>query len=62
MVRRVAVVEAGRQGRVEAEFGLGITVREVEGGGLIEREVSLWGVVRDRSEAKLAEGNARMDI
>ena len=43
---RVSVVEAGRQGLVEAEFGLGITIREVEGGRLIEEEVTLWRAAR----------------
>ena len=41
-VRRESVVEAGRQGLIEAEVGLGLRVRGVEGGGLIEQEVALW--------------------
>jgi hypothetical protein len=45
-VRRVSVVEAGRQGLVEAEVGLGITIREVEDGGLVEQEVTLWRAAR----------------
>ena len=46
VLRRESVVEAGRQGLVEAEFGLGITIREVEGGRLIEEEVTLWRAAR----------------
>jgi len=47
-VRRVSVVEAGRQGLIEVEVGLGLSVRGVEGGSLIEQEVALgrvagWG-------------------
>jgi hypothetical protein len=40
-VRRESVVEAGRQGLIELEAWVELRVRGVEGGGLIEQEVTL---------------------
>lgn len=46
-VRRVSVVEAGRQGLVEVEVGVGLSGPGVEGGSLIEKEIApsraSWG-------------------
>jgi hypothetical protein len=73
----VSDVEAGRQGLVEAEVGLGLRVRRIEGGGLIEQEVTLWraarggegrGTVREVEMRRMADTTggsvrkARMDI
>jgi hypothetical protein len=45
-VRRLSVVEARRQGLVEMDVGLGLSVRGIEGGRLIEEEVTLWRAAR----------------
>jgi hypothetical protein len=45
-VRVVSVVEARRQGLVEHEVWVGLGVRRIEGGGLIEEEVALWRAAR----------------
>jgi len=47
-VRGVSVVEVGRQGLVELDAGVRVGVRGVEGGGLVEQEVTLWRAARGR--------------
>ena len=51
-VRGVSVVEAGGQGLVELDVGLGLGVRRIEGGRLVEQEVALWRAASGRDQRR----------
>ena len=48
-VRGVSVVEAGGQGLVELDVGLGLGVRRIEGGRLVEQRIGIIGAWRPLS-------------
>ena len=59
VVRGMLVVEAGGRRLVELEGGVGLGVGGVEGGRLVEQEVTLWRVARGR-EGRGSVGEMQM--